>query len=66
VSRKILLPVVVEVVGVEFILAILVSSGTPVDKATPAVVEEPGPPEVRCVAPIPEKALAKYTAGLFR
>jgi len=28
-------------------------------------VEEPGLPEVRCVAPIPEKALAKHTAGLF-
>ena len=29
-------------------------------------MEEPGPPEVRCVAPVPEDALAGHTAGFFR
>ena len=50
-SRK-LLPVLIEVVGVKFPFIVLVRWGMPLDEVPPAIVEKPGPPEVRSVAPV--------------
>ena len=61
-----LLPVLVEMVGIELRFFMLVRWGASGNELPPAIMEKPGPPKVRRMAPVPYHLLTEHATELFR